>query len=243
MKASDVMTRRVISVEREATILQAVRLMLQNEVSGLPVLDKTGRLVGIITEGDFLRRSELNTRRRRPRWLEFLIGPGRLAEEYVHASARKIEEIMTRDVRTVSEDTPLDEVVTLMERHRIKRLPVLRGQQLVGIVSRANLMHALASIAREAKAPPLGDAAIREQFLDIVNGQPWAPASLINVVVRDGIVELWGTITDERARGALIVAAENISGVKEVRDHLAWVEPTSGMVFYKQDEDVQAKAS
>lgn len=243
MKASDVMTQRVITVEQDATILQAVRLMLQNEVSGLPVLDKAGRVVGILTEGDFLRRSELGTQRRRPRWLEFLIGPGRLAEEYVQASGRKVEEIMSRDVRTIGEDMPLDKVVALMERHHIKRVPVLRGQQLVGIVSRANLMHALASLARDAKAPAQSDAAIRDQLLDVLNRQPWAPVSLINIVVRDGVVELWGTITDERERGALVVAAENIPGVKEVHDHLAWVEPTSGMVFYKPGEEAQAKAS
>jgi CBS domain-containing protein len=243
MKASDVMTRRVISVERDATILQAVRLMLQNEVSGLPVVDEGARLVGIVTEGDFLRRSELHTQRRRSRWLQFLIGPGRLADEYVRANSRKVEEIMTREVHTIGENAPLDEVVQLMEHYRIKRLPVVRGPHLVGIVSRANLMHALASVAREAKASTQGDAAIRDQLLDVLNRQPWAPVSLINVVVRDGIVELWGAITDERERSALAVAAENIPGVKEVRDHLAWVEPTSGMVFYKPGEEVQAKAS
>ena len=243
MKASDVMTRRVVSVETAATVLQAARLMLQNRISGLPVLDKHGHLAGIVTEGDFLRRSEIHTERRRPRWLEFLIGPGRLADEYVRASGRKVDEIMTREVRTISEDTPLDEAVRLMERHRVKRLPVVRSRQLVGIVSRANLLHALASLAREAKAPALDDTAIRDRILDDLNRQPWAPLGLINVVVRGGIVELWGTITDERERQALIVAAENFPGVKGVRDHLAWVEPTSGMVVYAPEADVEAKAS
>jgi CBS domain-containing protein len=237
------MSRRVVSIEPDATILQAARLMLQNEISGLPVLDKFGSIVGIVTEGDFLRRSEIHTQRRRSRWLEFLIGPGRLADEYVRTTGRKVEEVMTRDVCTVGEDAPLDEVVRLMERHRIKRLPVVRGQQLIGIVSRANLLHALARIAREAKVPALDDTAIRERLLNDLNQQSWAPLGLINVEVRNGIVELWGAITDERQRQALVVAAENIPGVKDVRDHLAWVEPASGMVLYKQDEQVQTKAS
>src|SRR5262249_4668081 len=161
---------------------------LQNDVSGLPVVDQGARLVGIVTEGDFLRRSELHTQRRRSRWLQFLVGPGRSAEEYVRANGRKVEEIMTREVHTIGENTPLDEVVRLMERYRIKRLPVVRGPHLVGMVSRANLMHALASIAREAKAPALNDTAIREQLLNTLNQQPWAPLSLINVLVRDGVV-------------------------------------------------------
>src|SRR6202140_5417803 len=123
MKARDVMTSRVISIETDAPIMRAVRLMLQNRISGLPVVGPEGELVGVVTEGDFIPRGEIGTQRRRSRWLEFLIGPGRLADEYVHARGRKVEEVMTRAPITVTEDTPLDEVVRLMERHRIKRLP------------------------------------------------------------------------------------------------------------------------
>src|ERR1700680_2785853 len=165
MKARDVMTPRVISIETDAPIMQAVRLMLQTRISGLPVVGPKGELVGIVTEGDFLRRGEIGTQRRRTRWLEFLIGPGRLADEYVHASGRKVDEVMTREPFTITEDTPLDEVVQLMERHRIKRLPVVREGQLVGIVSRANIMHALVSLVPEAPAPAGNDAAIRAQIL------------------------------------------------------------------------------
>ena len=147
MKVQDIMTRKVLSIEPDATVLQAVRSMLQNKISGLPVVDADGKLVGIVTEGDFLRRAETTTERRRPRWLEFLVGPGRLADEYVHTHARKIADVMTPEPYTVTEDTSLEDVVQLMEKHRIKRLPVVRGKQLVGIVSRANLLHALASLA------------------------------------------------------------------------------------------------
>ena len=130
MKAKDVMTQRVISIAPDANVLQAARLMLQNRISGLPVVDAAGALVGIVTEGDFLRRSELGTEKQRPRWLEFLIGPGKLASEYVQASGRKVEEIMTTDLHTIGEDTPLEDVVHLMEKHRVKRLPVMRDDPL-----------------------------------------------------------------------------------------------------------------
>jgi CBS domain-containing protein len=241
MKARDVMTRKVISVVAGEPVIRAVRLMLQNRISGLPVTDKNGRLVGIVTEGDFLRRGELGTERRRPRWLEFLIGPGRLATEYVRAQGRKVDEIMTPDPRTIAEDTPLEQIVESMEKHRIKRLPVVKDGKLIGIVSRANLMHALASLAPEAKPAAKDDAAIREQILAEYGKRPWAPG--INITVRDGVAELWGVILDERERRALIVAAENVRGVKAVRDHLVWVEPMSGTAFPAEEDRASAAAS
>jgi CBS domain-containing protein len=241
MKARDVMTPRVISIETDAPIMRAVRLMLQNRISGLPVVGPKGELVGMVTEGDFIRRGEIGTQRRRNRWLEFLVGPGRLADEYVHARGRKVEEVMTREPITVTEDTPLDEVVRLMERHRIKRLPVLRERELVGIVTRANIMHALVSLAAETQAPAGDDATIREQILAECGKQSWAP--MANVVVRNGVVELWGTITDERERQALIVAAENVAGVKTVHDHLVWIEPNSGFVIQSEEDEARARAS
>jgi CBS domain-containing protein len=236
MKARDVMTRRVLTVEPNASVLQAIRLMLQNRISGLPVVDTNGVLVGLVTEGDFLRRTETTTEKRRPRWLEFLIGPGRLADEYVKTHARKVDEIMTREPRTITEDTPLEEVVQTMERHKIKRLPVMQGKQLVGIVSRANLLHALASMAPSAPATVATDTAIRDRLMTELEHQKWAPVRALNVTVKDGVVDLWGTITDERERQALVVAAENVPGVKEVRDHLAWVDAMSGMVLLSPTE-------
>ncbi len=236
MKAKDIMTSPVLSVEPDAGILQAVRIMLQKRVSGLPVIDREGRLQGMVTEGDFLRRAETGTERKRGGWLEFLVGPGKLAEEYARAHGRKVYDVMTPDPVTITEDTSLEEVVRLMEKRQIKRLPVLRGQEVVGIVSRANLVHALAGIAREVRPSEVTDEAIRAQLLAELAKQSWAPVALINPIVRDGVVELWGTITDERERRALIVAAENVPGVQKVRDHLAWVDATSGMVVYRSDE-------
>lgn len=198
---------------------------------GLPVVNSDGHIVGIVTESDFLRRAETGTQRQRSRWVQFLVGPGRLAEDYVRSRSRRVEDVMTQPVHTIDEDAPLSEVVELMERHRIKRLPVLRDRKVVGIVSRVNLLHALASLAREIKSTPAHDEAIRERLLTELNQESWAPLDLIDIIVRNGTVELWGTILDERKRLALILAAENVHGVEAVRDHLVYVEPMSGMTF------------
>jgi CBS domain-containing protein len=234
MNASDIMTPDVISADPDATVLQAARYMLQHHISGLPVIDKTGALVGILSEGDFLRRRETHTDRRPSRWLEFLMGPGKLAAQYTHTHGSKVSE--TTNLHTVSEDTPLEKIVELMERYRIKRVPVLRGKKVVGIVTRANLMHAMVSLARGEPKAATGDAAIRQELLKELKTEKWALASMINVVVREGVVELWGMIVDDRQREALVVAAENIPGVKQVKDHLTWVEPTSGVVIEPRDE-------
>lgn len=238
MKAEDVMTRDVIAVAPDATVLQAARLMLQHHISGLPVVDKSGKLVGVLSEGDFLRRRETRTEHKRSRWLEFLMGPGRIAAEYSHSHGSKVSEVMTTEVQTVADETPLEEIVELMERKRIKRVPVLCGEQLVGIVTRSNLMHAMVSMARVVQPAAKDDGTIRETLLAEMQKADWAPVAMTNVVVRDGVVELWGTIVDERQREALKVAAENIPGVKAVNDHLVWVEPTTGMVIEPRDEAV-----
>jgi len=152
MNARDVMTRNVISIAPDATVLQAARKMLEHHISGLPVMDK-GKLVGIVSEGDFLRRRETQTQRRRSRWLEFLMGPGRIAAEYSHSHGSKVSEVMTTPVHFVDEVTPIEDIVELMERRRIKRVPIVCGSQVVGIVTRSNLMHAMVSLARTAQVP------------------------------------------------------------------------------------------
>jgi CBS-domain-containing membrane protein len=236
MKAKDVMTTTVISVQPDATILQAARQMLQHHISGLPVIDQSGEIVGILSEGDFLRRRETGTQRKRSRWLEFLMGPGRLAAEYAYSHGNKVAEVMTRDVHTVNEDTNIEDIVELMERRRIKRVPVLRKKNVVGMVTRSNLMHAMVSLARVEPKSAKDDASIREILLAEMQKESWAPAAMVNVVVRDGVVELWGVIIDERQRAGLKVAAENIPGVRAVKDHLVWLEPTSGMTFVPSSE-------
>ena len=241
MQVRDIMTQNVISVGADEPIVKAARLMLQNRISGLPVLDAEGELIGVVTEGDFLRRGELGTQRRRPKWLEFIIGSGRLAEEYVHASGRKVDEIMTTDPYTVSEDNSLEKVVELMERRHVKRLPVMRAGRMVGIVSRANLMHALASFARNTYSVGGEDSTIRVNIIAALDKEHWAPH--VNVVVKNGIAELWGAIMDERERRAIIVAAENVPGVVQVHDHLVWVEPISGMAFASAEDEIKERAA
>ena len=231
MKAKDVMTSTVISVQPNATILQAARQMLQHHISGLPVITQSGEIVGILSEGDFLRRREIATERRHSRWLEFLMGPGKLAVEYAHSHGSKVAEVMTTEVHTVTEDTTLEDIVESMERRCIKRVPVMRGKEVVGMVTRSNLMRAMVSLARAEQKPANDDATIRETLLAEMQKESWAPAAMVNVVVRDGIVELWGVVIDERQREALKVAAENIPGVRAVKDHMVWLEPTSGMVI------------
>jgi len=231
MNASDVMTRNVLSVRPEATIAEAIRLMLDNRISGLPVLDETGRLVGILTEGDLLRRGETGTERHRPRWLEILMGPGRLAEEYVRTHGRRIAEVMTRDPVGVSPDTPLEEIVALMERHRIKRVPVLDGDVPVGILSRADLLRGLAGVLAEAPAAAASDEEIHERILAELARAAWVPRDGVAITVKNGVVDLNGVILDEKERVALRVAAENVPGVRAVQDHLVWVEPVSGTVI------------
>ena len=229
MRVKDVMTPKVSSVGADETVVNAARLMLRHQISGLPVIDKEGELVGIVTEGDFLRRGELGTQRRRPKWLEFVLGPGKLAQEYVQASSKKVEDVMTPDPSTIGEDESLETVVDMMERHRIKRIPVTRGGRVVGIISRANLMHALASLARDANPPTGDDSTIRDSIMATIARQDWAPD--VNVIVKDGVAELYGVVTDDRERQGLVVAAETVPGVKRVVDHLVWVEPIPGMAF------------
>lgn len=236
MNAGDVMTQSTVTVDPDASIMHAIQMMLKRRISGLPVVDNTGALVGILTEGDLLRRAELGTQKRRPRWIEFLIGPGRLASEYVSACGRKVHEVMTTPVHTVTEDTPLTDVVKIMESKQVKRLPVLRDGRLVGILSRANLLRALVSVARDTKPANVGDAAIRQHLLAELAKQSWAPVALVDVIVKNGVVHLWGTLTEERQRQGIRVVAENTPGVKRVEDHLVWIEPVSGIVVPSLDD-------
>jgi CBS domain-containing protein len=242
MRAHQIMTRPVFTVLPEATILEAANLMLKRRISGLPVADAAGKLVGIVSEGDFIRRSEIGTQRKRSRLLNFILGPGKAATDFVHEHGRKIAEIMTPDPVTISEDTPLETIVALMEKNKLKRLPVMRGEKLVGIVSRANLLQAVASVAREIPDPTADDDHIRNRIIDALGRNDWCPNGL-SVIVRDGIVHLSGIITDENSRQAAIVCAENISGVKKVHDHLCWVDPMSGLYFIAPEDEELAKAS
>ncbi|MGA2290355.1 CBS domain-containing protein [Bradyrhizobium sp.] len=242
MRAHQIMTRAVITVTPDTKIADAANIMLQKHVSGLPVIDASGKLVGIVSEGDFIRRSEIGTQRRRSRFLKFILGPGKAATDFVHEHGSKVSEIMTPEPLTVSEDTPLEQIVELMEKNGVKRLPVMSGDKIVGIVSRANLLQAVASLAREIPDPTADDDHIRNRVIDALGKYDWCPFGL-SVIVRDGIVHLSGVITEERSRQAAIVAAENVTGVTKVHDHLCWVDTMSGMYLNSAEDEDLAKAS
>lgn len=232
MKVSDIMTHPVITVTPETTVGEAAALMLGHRISGLPVVAADGAVVGIVTEGDLLRRAETGTERRRARWLEFLVAPGRLASEYAHTHGRRVGEVMTDTVLSVGPDDAVTDVVGLMEERRIKRVPVIDQGRLIGIVSRANLVHALLrNLPRPEPLPASSDQEIHDRILAEITKQPWGPRAAIDVRVENGIVELHGAVTDDRERPALRVLAENVPGVREVRDYLVWVEPLSGFVI------------
>jgi len=242
MRAHQIMTRPVVTVTPETTIVDAANLMLQRHVSGLPVVDIAGKLVGVVSEGDFIRRSEIGTGRKRGRWLRFILGPGKSASDFVHEHGRKVGEVMTKSPLTITEDTALAEIVALMEKNNVKRLPVVQGDKVVGIVSRANLLQAVASLARQVPDPTADDDHIRDRIIDTLEKNEWCPFGL-SVIVRDGIVHLSGVITEERARQAAVVAAENVEGVKKVHDHLCWVDTMSGIYLNSPEDEEISKAS
>jgi CBS domain-containing protein len=231
MKVSDVMTRAPVTTSPDASLEAAANLMVRTRVSGLAVVDPNGAVVGILTEGDLLRRVELGTAGHRPGWLSSFLAPGRAAHEYVRTHGRKVSEIMTTDVVSTSSDAPLSEVVALMEAQQIKRLPVLQKGRLIGIVSRADLLRALTQLLPDQRAVSASDVDIRKRVLAEIDKHSWAPRVNINAAVENGVVELRGAVTDDRERLGLRVIAENTPGVRGVRDRLIWVEPVSGTVI------------
>jgi len=211
--------------------LAAIRIMLGRGISGLPVVDEEGDLVGMITEGDLLRRVEMRTEKRRPDWLAFFTGTDRLAREYVQSHSRNVADVMTRDVVSVSEDAPLEEIVELMIGRRIKRVPVVRGTKLVGIVTRANLLHLLAELLDVRAESGNDDKAIRERIFAELSEHLWARVEGMRVDVQHGEATLTGVITDEWVRDALRVAVETVPGVKGVKDDMLLLEPFTGTIL------------
>ena len=234
MNAADIMTREVITATPSMGLEEAVQLMLSHRVSGLPVLDSSGVLIGIVTEGDLLRRAETGTERPLSWWRAVLLGTQRLANQYVHTHARRVEEVMTRQVVSIAPNTPLAEVVALMEARGIKRLPVLQEGRLLGIVSRADLLGALErflAAQRSSDSMACQDSELRRRLLRQVAAQRWVPAALVDIGVQEGVVELRGLILNEGQREALRVLAENTAGVRRVVDNLVWMEPYSGFTL------------
>jgi CBS-domain-containing membrane protein len=226
MQARDVMTTTVVTVRPDTRVEQIAALLLERRISGVPVVDADGRLVGIVTEGDLMRRPELGTERHRGWWLRLFGDERERAAEYARAHGTRAEQVMTRHVVTVTEETPLGEIARLLEERRIKRVPVVRDGKLVGIVSRANLLHGLA--ARPAPAPPerwMDDRSIRDEVARVLDREGLTMHGPLNVTVTNGVVELWGLVESEEERLAIRVAAENAPGVVAVKDNLGRIRP------------------
>jgi CBS domain-containing protein len=219
MRASDVMSTTVITVKPEMAVREVAKLFLEEGISGAPVIDPTGKIVGMVTEGDLIHRTEVDTEKPRRSWWLDLFSSDRDAEDYVKSHGLRVSDVMNSDVISVDEATPLSEVANLLETRRIKRVPVIRAGQLVGIVSRANLIQALASSSEEGvlnEAPT--DREIRAMLMGELTGHSWAFAGR-NIVVSNGVVHLWGTFRSREAVEAVRVAAETTPGVKRVDDH------------------------
>jgi CBS domain-containing protein len=221
MKAADVMVTNVITVGPEASVQDVARTLLSARISGVPVVGPKGELLGVVSEGDLMRRAEAGTGRRRPWWLEVFTGKEVLAAEFIKEHSRKVTDVMTREVVTAGPDTPPSAIANLLEKNAIKRVPIVKGGKIVGIVSRANLLQALASQGKQVEAAsPADDAKIRETVLTQLEAEPWTRPSLINVIVRDGTVELWGIVDSDSEKKAVRVAAEVTPGVRAVNDNL-----------------------
>jgi CBS domain-containing protein len=225
MQARDIMTTKVVTVAPETRVEEIARLLLERRISGVPVVDADGRLVGIVTEGDLMRRPDIGTERHRGWWLRLFGDERERAAEYARAHGSRADEVMTRSVVTVGEETTVDEIARLLEAHRIKRVPVVRDGKLVGIVSRANLLHGLA--ARPAPPPPerpTDDRAVRDRVMKALEREGLMAQGPLNVTVTNGVAELWGLVESEEGRLALRVAVENVPGVVGVRDNLGRIQ-------------------
>ena len=224
MQAADVMTTNVITVQPETGVREIARLLLKHRISAVPVVDTDQRVLGIVSEGDLMRRAENDTEARHSWWLEAIAYPGQKAAEYIKTHGLRASDVMTRNLVTVTEDAPLTEIARLLERHHIKRTPVMRDGRLVGIVSRANLLHGLATKAAESVGPSSSDdQTIREKLLHALSKEAGLDTALINVIVNDGVVQLWGIVDSENEKKAAQIAAENTPGVKAIENNLGQV--------------------
>jgi len=220
MKAMDVMVRDVMTVSPDDDVAEAIKLLAEHDISALPVVDRDGTVIGVISEADLVHREEIGTEKHRPWWLEALTPGSTLAEEFAKSHGRRVGEIMSTKVISASEDTPLGEIATLLEKHRIKRIPILRDGKVDGIVSRSNLIQALASAHADAAAGSPSDRTIRMELLNRLADQSWTDFGSRNVIVSGGVVHLWGLVASQEERKALVALAEGVPGVVRVSDEM-----------------------
>ncbi len=226
MQARDVMTTKVITVSPRTPVDEIAKTLLERRISAVPVVDGNDTVVGIVSEGDLMRRPEIETERHRAWWLGLVADRGESAEQYIKTHGTHAEDVMTRDVVSVGEDTTLGEIAQVLEERRIKRVPVVRDGKVIGIVSRANLLHGLAAGKQgTAASASTDDRTIRDAVTAELEGKGWVTHGSLNVVVSDGVVELWGWVESDQERKAIRIAAESVEGVRAVEDHLGSVAP------------------
>ena len=222
MRAADVMVTRVITVGRDTTVQEIANILLANRISAVPVVDENAAIVGIVSEGDLIHRVEAGTERRHSWWLKLVGDKAAMARDYLKSHATRAADVMTKPVVSAPPDLPLGELASLLERHRIKRVPIVDDGKLVGIVSRANLLQALAAMRRDIRVDlSVADSTLRDRIHAEITSHLLANVSQINVVVRDGIVELWGDAGSQDEKDAIRVAAETVPGVRKVEDYIA----------------------
>jgi CBS domain-containing protein len=222
MEAKDVMTTPVVSVGADTSIEETAGLMLERRISAVPVVDASGHLEGIVSEGDLMRHAKAGTGTSRSWWLSLFADREQLAKDYTKMYGLTAGDVMTRAVITATESTPLDKIATLLERHRIKRVPIVRRGKVVGIVSRANLLHGLVAQKDTARKPAVKDRDIRARIMSELDAAG-VDHAYINVVVTNGVVELWGMVESETQKRALAVAAKSTKGVKRVANNVTLV--------------------
>ncbi|AFL52510.1 CBS domain-containing protein [Sinorhizobium fredii] len=213
MLAKDIMSKNVLSLSPEHSISHAARMMLENRISGLPVCDNSGKLVGILSEGDLLRRAELGS----------AAGRGQVSdrpepEAFIKGHSWRVGDVMTRDVVTVDEDVPLGRVAAIMAANEIKRIPVVRAGAMVGIISRSDILRTITEATPDVVA--VGDEAVRRAVLARLCSDLGLDRGSIDVTIENGNVSLWGQVESEAIREAARVAAETISGAGGVRNRL-----------------------
>lgn len=226
MRAEDVMTRCVVSISSDATVFDAAEVLVGMHFSALPVIEPGGRVVGIVSEADLMRRPEIGTTPHHS-WLSRLLGDGGFAAaEFVKFNSRRVADVMTKKVISAQENATLGEVAEIMTRHNVKRLPVLRSDVLVGIVSRSDLLQALMSREASADTATGSDQQLRRDVMMAIDKQPWSSRWPTNATVSAGVAHLWGLVSSDVVANAYGVAAGNVPGVHKVKNHLR-VAPSS----------------
>lgn len=221
MLVKDIMTKTVITVPPDAAVEDIAQTMVSAGISGMPVVDAAGKVVGVISEGDLMRRAETETAPRRSWWLKLLGSPSMTAEDYIRSHGMKASDLMSRSVISVTPDDTLGEAAKILEGHHIKRAPVIENGRLVGIISRSNLVQALSAVySMQRPQGSVDDASLRAAVEQNI-AETGVASFYLNVVVTNGIVDLWGVVSSKEERDAVRIAAESTSGVKAVQVHIS----------------------